>query len=135
MLILTLEDLTVLVEKLKRVKELTVDTETEPDELAQMTETKKDALILDRARLAMVQFCWGLKYEKLDGKIVYQNVAVIPVGSQVTKNKNTRYLSAGTVIGKIRCLLEDKRIVKIFHNANYDVNVFINYGVNTRNDD
>lgn len=114
MLLRSVEEVAEVARKLSKVDKFSFDTETYA---AGGPPIKQAALILDRARAKMISL--------YDGEQAY-SIALGSWGGQPQ-------LPASKVFEELRPVFEDERIKKIAHGANYDVNVFLNHGVVTRN--
>lgn len=110
---------------IRRLKRLATESDITRRAFAVDTETfvpgdrkklKNDALIIDRGRIMFISIsigglCWG-----------------IPLDTY-----NPVFLKTSVVMARLVPIMADKRIRKVMHHANYDVNMFMNHGVYFRN--
>jgi len=97
-----------------QVKEVTIDTETTGEELNGI---KYSALILNRARLLTFQMC-----APKEPRYVF-----------VSDSQGASFLDFSKILPYVKRVLESRDILKKYHGANYDINVFLNYGINSVN--
>lgn len=112
-----------LLAKIREKGIVAVDTETEGTEKYK-SKLKKNALVLDRARLIVVPLYLG-EFDE-EGKPLAYTLMCRSIG-------DVKAIPPGPLFKFLREFLEDEEITKIFHNQNYDRNVFLNYGIETNN--
>lgn len=110
-----------LLQGFRRSKVITVDTETIGEKHpvigsdGEEVDVDFSALIPHRAHLVSIQICSlnGPRYTFLVGY-----------------NGN---LKLSALLPALKELLEDPKVLKVYHNANYDISVFANYGIQCKN--
>jgi len=100
--------------ELRKVPEAAVDTETYGVTLKGV---EYSALQLNRARILTVQiYC-----------------EAFPALVFMSNKMGAEFLDFSKILPHMKAFLEDPNIKKVFHNANYDCNVFWNYGIRVVN--
>lgn len=103
-----------ILKKYSTSKQISLDTETRGEIVDKI---EYSALILPRARLLTIQ----MKSPNEEAHVF------------VSDELGKQFLPLSKILPIIKEILENPNILKVYHNANYDINVFRNYGIVSRN--
>jgi len=109
---------------------LAFDTETVGVTPSNRPSLKKEALILDRARMVMISFAYIHKGVLYGASVPLRDVYYSPY--YLTQDKKL-LVSTEDACEIIRPFMEDECLLKVAHNFNYDANVLLNHGVSVKN--